>query len=105
MHYNGVRAICCPIVVLIICIGNLLHGNDGVGHAVFARLNKMGLPASVELLDGGIGGLALLPHFKGVPRLLIIDLMKSDMQAGSISFFEDIASHHLIHSLNIINIH
>lgn len=74
----------------IICIGNLLHGNDGVGHAVFERLKQSALPPNVELLDGGIGGMTLLPHFKHVPYLLIIDLMKSDLKEGSVSLFENV---------------
>ena len=74
----------------VICIGNLLHGNDGLGQAVLSRLYNMHFPAQVELMDGGIGGLTLLPHFKHASRLLIIDMMKSELPEGSVHMFENI---------------
>jgi len=73
----------------IICIGNMLHGNDGVGHAVYERLLELGIHKSVELLDGGIGGMTLLPFFKGAKRVLLIDLVKSQHQAGSSFWYPD----------------
>lgn len=80
------------IELRIICIGNLLHGNDGVGHAVFSRLQSLELPPNIELLEGGIGGMTLLPFFRGCRRVLLIDLMKSEAQEGQIAFFSNVVS-------------
>jgi hydrogenase maturation protease len=74
----------------IICIGNFLHGNDGMGHAVFERLQKITLPNNVELFEGGIGGLTLLPFFKDTQRVLLIDLMISNHEVGHIFCYPDV---------------
>ncbi|XOV78628.1 MAG: hydrogenase maturation protease [Aestuariibacter sp.] len=73
----------------IICIGNLLHGNDGVGHAVFKRLQSLPFPPTVEMFDGGIGGMTLLPLFKGTRRVLLIDLVKSHTPPGTIVMYQN----------------
>lgn len=80
------------IKLRIICIGNALHSNDGVGRAVFERLSLAGLPECVDVFDGGIGGLTLLPLFKGVQRVLLVDLIKTDQQVGSVSLYENVLS-------------
>lgn len=78
------------IALRIICIGNMLHGNDGLGHTVFETLSRSDLPHNVELLDGGIGGMALLPWFRNTPRVLLVDLMKSECKTGQIQFFANV---------------
>ncbi len=74
----------------IICIGNLLHGNDGVGHSVFKRLQTLSLPQQVTLIDGGIGGLTLLPFCKNTERLLFVDMIKTELEPGSVTLMENV---------------
>lgn len=44
--------------VIVACVGNVLRRDDGFGPAVAARLTD--LPEGVEVLETGIGGVALL---------------------------------------------
>lgn len=78
----------CPLRVL--CLGNLLHGNDGLGNALFLALDKRELPEQVELVDGGIGGMTLLPWFRDCSRILVIDVCIGCGESGSLLFFPHI---------------
>jgi hydrogenase maturation protease len=57
----------------IICIGNRLVGEDAAGPRVHTRLQRLALPAGVELVDGGLGGLKLLPLLERVERVVFVD--------------------------------
>jgi len=57
----------------ILGIGNPLRGDDGVGVAVVEHLRACLLPADVEVVDGGLGGMALLDCFEGVSRVILVD--------------------------------
>lgn len=70
--------------ILILGIGNLLLGDEGVGiHAVRA-LEEMEVPENVEVVDGGTGGFELLNHFRGRKKVIIIDAMNGDAEPGTI---------------------
>jgi len=45
--------------ILILGIGNLLLGDEGVGVHCIKELEKTNLPEKVQLLDGGTGGFHL----------------------------------------------
>ena len=68
----------------IIGLGNPLMGDDGLGIAAIERLQLARLPADVELLDGGCGGLSLLPLLEECRQALIIDAADFCAPAGSI---------------------
>ncbi|KXF80604.1 hydrogenase maturation protease [Enterovibrio coralii] len=57
----------------ILCFGNSLHSDDGIGSAVALRLRYAGLPESVEVFDVGITGLNAMPLFQNCERVLIVD--------------------------------
>ncbi len=57
----------------IIGLGNPLMGDDGLGVKAIELLQQEQLPTEVELIDGGCGGLKLLPLFSNCQKLLIID--------------------------------
>ncbi|WXG43380.1 MAG: hydrogenase maturation protease [Promethearchaeati archaeon SRVP18_Atabeyarchaeia-1] len=59
--------------VVVIGIGNIILGDEGVGVHVLNRLRLEKLPDEVELIEGGVGGIALLNFIKGVERALFID--------------------------------
>lgn len=76
--------------VLVLGIGNLLAGDDGLGwHAVQALTVEAAdphgrtLPPDVELLDGGTGGLALLPAISEAGALVIIDAVDVGAEPGT----------------------
>jgi len=57
--------------VLILGIGNILMGDEGIGVHVVRHLEKAPLPAGVECLDGGTGGFKpdnVSPHGRLKPR-------------------------------------
>ena len=45
---------------LVLGLGNVIMGDEGVGVHVVRALEKHTLPAGVECLDGGTGGFILL---------------------------------------------
>jgi hydrogenase maturation protease len=70
---------------LVVGIGNLVMGDDGVGVRVVQQLTESRtLPTGVRLLDGGTLGLDLLHHLEGVERLLFVDAVDWGAAPGSI---------------------
>ena len=49
--------------VLVLGVGNVLMGDEGVGVHVLRRLEKTAVPDGVRLHDGGTGGINLLLEF------------------------------------------
>ena len=74
----------------VLCIGNPLHGNDAVGHAVFSQLKAVQLPGGVEVIDGGTGGLTLLPMFRDCERVLVVDVADTGDAVGTISLYRNV---------------
>ena len=70
--------------VSIVCIGNALHGDDGVGEAVWAQLAQAGLPAHVRLHCAPFAGPALLPCFENCERVIVVDAVRGFGEAGSV---------------------
>jgi hydrogenase maturation protease len=69
---------------LILGIGNLLMGDEGVGvHAVRA-LSGRPLPPGVECLDGGTGGLHLLEPVTRARRIVLIDATADGAPVGTV---------------------
>lgn len=68
----------------IIGIGNPLMGDDGLGIRTIELLQQQGLPQSVELIDGGCGGLKLLPLFTDCNKLIIVDAADFNATPGKI---------------------
>jgi hydrogenase maturation protease len=71
--------------VVVLGLGNLLMGDDGVG--VFALAELAGdprLPPGARLLDGGTLGLSLLPYVQSAPDLILIDAVRGDGPPGDL---------------------
>ena len=64
-----------PRRVLVVGVGNVLHGDDGFGVAVVQRLaTRADLPNGVTVLEVGIGGMGLVQElFSGYDALLVVD--------------------------------
>lgn len=60
-----------PITVL--GVGNPIMGDDGVGLVLLEGLQGLPPDARVEYVDGGTGGMELLPVVQDASRLLILD--------------------------------
>jgi hydrogenase maturation protease len=74
--------------ILILGVGNLLVGDEGVGvHAVRA-LEAERWPEHVALLDGGTGGFHLLPALQSAPCVILIDATRDGAPPGTVAQFE-----------------
>ncbi len=71
---------------VVIGIGNPLHGDDGIGIHVVRRLEGR-LPADVELVEGGVLGLDLLPFLEGKEKALFVDAVDAGEEPGAIFRF------------------
>jgi hydrogenase maturation protease len=71
----------------IIGIGNPLLGDDGIGIAAVAQLQRMALPEGVEVIDGGTGGLTLLSLLEGAQRVILIDAVDMGRRPGTLAQF------------------
>ena len=61
------------MVARIICIGNRQMCGDDFGPRVYDCLAARPLPAGVDIIDGGIQGLALLPYLEDIRRVVFVD--------------------------------
>ena len=71
--------------VLVLGIGNVLMGDEGVGVHVIRQLNGMKLPDGVECLDGGTGSFLLLEPMQQAKRIVLIDATFDGNPAGTVT--------------------
>lgn len=74
--------------VLVLGVGNLLMGDEGVGVHVLRLLEKQPPLDGLRLLDGGTGGINLLVEFDGVRDIVLIDATRDGRPAGTITFLQ-----------------
>lgn len=73
--------------VIVGCVGNVLRGDDGFGPAVAERLT--GLPEGSEVVETGIGGIALLQELlAGCEGLVLIDAVDRGERPGTVFLIE-----------------
>lgn len=71
--------------VLVLGIGNLLMGDDGVGiHVLRALPPGPALPAGTTVVEGGTAGLALLPLLVTTPTAIVVDAVDVGADPGSV---------------------
>ena len=76
---------------LILDIGNLLMGDEGVGVHVARALDDLGDRPDVDVVDGGTGGFHLLEYFERYGRLILVDAaLDPHVPAGAILTPEEI---------------
>jgi len=74
--------------VLVLGVGNVLMGDEGVGVQILRQLELEVPIAGVRLLDGGTGGVNLLAEFDGVERVILIDATRDGNPAGTITYLQ-----------------
>ena len=73
--------------LLVAGVGNVLRGDDGFGPAVTELLGH--LPAGVEVIETGIGGIALLQELMaGCDGLVLIDAVDRGAAPGTVFLLE-----------------
>lgn len=70
---------------LVLGIGNLLMGDEGVGVRVVEALERDWRPAGVTLVDGGTGGFHLLEYLQEFSPIVMIDATLDGQPAGTVS--------------------
>lgn len=70
---------------LILGIGNVLLGDEGVGVEVVRRLGELALPEGVVCLDGGTGSFALLEPLQQADRIVLVDAAADGAPPGTIT--------------------
>ncbi len=73
---------------LVIGVGNLLRGDDGVGVRVAQALARMPLPEGVEVIDGGTQGLDLLFELEQADEVVLIDAAEMGRAPGEARVFD-----------------
>lgn len=105
--------------LLILGIGNLLMGDEGIGIHVAQYLEQNFSWENVDVVDGGTGGFHLLDYFKRYPTVILIDATIDGQPAGTIRLIKpkfssdypptltahDIGLKDLIDSLYLLNAH
>ncbi len=67
---------------LVLGVGNLLLGDEGIGVHVAHELQEMQLSPDVEVIDGGTTGYELLPYLEGREKVIIVDALHTEGEAG-----------------------
>src|SRR5271167_682605 len=70
--------------LLVLGIGNVLMGDEGVGVHVVRHLEKSEIPAGVELLDGGTGSFLLLDPMQLARKVILIDATLDENPPGTV---------------------
>jgi len=75
--------------VLVLGIGNVLLGDEGVGVHVIQHLqDSEGLPPGVEILDGGTGSMVLLGPMRAARRMILVDATLDGQRPGTVRRLE-----------------
>ncbi|MCL2766220.1 MAG: hydrogenase maturation protease [Peptococcaceae bacterium] len=69
--------------LVIIGVGNILYGDDGLGIHAINRLRCESLPSQVKILDGGTAGIDLLYLIEGADYALIVDCLDAGAEPGA----------------------
>jgi hydrogenase maturation protease len=70
--------------VLVLGVGNILMGDEGVGVEIVNRLADLPLPAGTSCLDGGTGSLQLLDPMLEADRVVLIDATADGQPVGTL---------------------
>ena len=70
---------------LVLGLGNVLMGDEGIGVYVVREIEKHQLPPAVECLDGGTGGFTLLEPLENADRIIIIDAASDGNPVGTVT--------------------
>jgi len=70
--------------ILVLGIGNVLMGDDGLGVHVVRELQKVSLPENVDIVDGGTKGIELVPYCENKKRLIIVDAIDLGREPGEL---------------------
>src|SRR4051794_9867368 len=70
---------------LVLGLGNVIMGDEGIGVHVVRALGQHSLPADIECLDGGTGGFVLLEPLENADRIILIDATADENPIGTVT--------------------
>jgi hydrogenase maturation protease len=70
---------------LVLGLGNVLMGDEGIGVYVVRAIEAHTLPENVECLDGGTGGFTLLEPLEQAGRIILIDAANDGNPVGTVT--------------------
>jgi hydrogenase maturation protease len=70
---------------LVLGLGNVIMGDEGIGVHVVRAIEKHALPEGVECLDGGTGGFVLLEPMQSAGRVVLIDAAADGNPLGTVT--------------------
>jgi hydrogenase maturation protease len=73
---------------LVLGIGNLLMGDEGVGVHALRAFEREAWPDQVTLVDGGTGGFHLLEYLSDYPRIVMVDATMDGAPAGTVAVLQ-----------------
>ncbi|WP_424359109.1 hydrogenase maturation protease [Methanocella sp. MCL-LM] len=77
-------------IIKVLGIGNILVGDDGFGPRVLEELQTREIPENVELIDAGVGGMAILSWIEDADKIIIIDSVQTGNEPiGTVYRFTD----------------
>ena len=74
-----------PEKTLVLGLGNVIMGDEGVGVHVARMIEKLSLPEGTECLDGGTGGFILLEPLQNADRIVLIDAAADGNPVGTVT--------------------
>jgi hydrogenase maturation protease len=74
-----------PRRTVVLGLGNILLGDEGIGVHVVEELQRSGGLPGVELVDGGTAGFSLLPYFDGAGLVVIVDAADDGAPPGTVT--------------------
>lgn len=70
--------------ILVVCIGNQLVADDGVGWVVYQTLSQYDFKERVRLVFLGLGGIDLLEELDGEELLVVVDAVQFGASPGTV---------------------
>lgn len=77
-----------PLRPLILGVGNLLMGDEGVGVVAIRSLEEAGFEMHADLVDGGTSGFHLLGLFRDRTHIILIDAAADHQAPGTVSLIQ-----------------
>lgn len=74
--------------ILVLGVGNVLLGDEGIGVHAARRLDAFPWPPGVSVVDGGTGGFHLLQHLSDCDTAILIDATLDGRPPGTLRVFE-----------------
>ncbi len=73
---------------IILGVGNLLMGDEGVGVHAAHQMERLPLPQGVEIVEGGTDGFKLIPVILKAGRLIVVDAVKGGGEPATLYRFD-----------------